>query len=124
MNIKIELFKACIFMLIGAFLCAHFMPNSTPPPPQVAQEQKSECKIRVVKETKPDGSIKESFDVVADQNQKQEIKLPTNSKPSYGIAAYSDKSIGAELRLGSLPLFLVVESNFSSQNKVGIKLEF
>lgn len=30
MNIKIELFKSCIFMLIGAFICARFMPQSKP----------------------------------------------------------------------------------------------
>ena len=125
MNIKIEILKACIFMLIGAFLCKHFNPSPKPQEPKIEQKQSSKCIATIKKITKPDGSIDEVTEFLSENSQDQKIKSQ-DSKPvhQYGIGLFNDKSLMVEARIGSMPLFLMGEGNLKGEAKLGLKIEF
>lgn len=120
MNLKLELFKGLVFLVIGAFLGYHFKPNDKP---QVAQEQQAQCKASIIKVTEPDGTVKEETSFESDVSQKQ-APPKVQLLPNYGVGIYNDKSLQVEARLGSMPLFLMGEGNLKGETKIGLKFEF
>jgi hypothetical protein len=74
-NLKLELLKACIFILIGAYLCKRFQPETSPNQPVISQKQEQQCKVIIKKVTKPDGTINEVTEILSSQSQKQEVKI-------------------------------------------------
>lgn len=86
MNLKIELFKGCIFILIGAYLCARFMP--TPKPEVVVkQEQSQKCVAKFIKRQNPDGSKDEIMEFLAESSQKTAVILPKSKNDLLGLSA-------------------------------------
>lgn len=126
-NLKLELFKACIFMLIGAFLCKQFEPKQEVK--EVSQSQESECKVIVKKVTKPDGTIDEVTEFLAKNSQKQVIKVKKNKylaglKYEYD---FKDQQKAYELSLGRKVtdnLSLVFSYNTKQVAGIGVMVEF
>lgn len=84
MNLKIELFKAFAFILVGAFLWARFQPKNKPQEVAQVQQQQQECKVIVKKVTRPDGTVDEVTEFLAKNQQKQEQKIEPK-KNVYGL---------------------------------------
>lgn len=126
MNLSLELAKSCIFMLIGAFLCDHFMPEKKQDqPPIITQKQESKCMVTLKKEIKPDGSIDEVAQFLADSSQEQKVATQPEIKAhKYGLGLYNDKTMFVEARIGSMPLLLIGESNIKGEARIGLKIEF
>jgi hypothetical protein len=78
---KIEIAKACIFILIGAYLFNRFSPEPKLPEVKVVQEQAAKCKAVVKKETKPDGTKTEEVVFESDVSQKQEVVIMPKADP-------------------------------------------
>jgi len=82
MNLKIELLKGLVFMLIGAFLVKHFSPSpKAPEAPAMTQSQSQACKAVSTKITDKNGKVTESvsFEAVSAQDQ----KIAANKKPEF-----------------------------------------
>lgn len=73
MNLTIELSKACIFILIGAFLCKHFSKDTKVDQPNVVQIQKAECIAKITRTVSKDGSKVEVSEVVSNSDQLQSV---------------------------------------------------
>lgn len=86
MNLSLELFKACIFMLIGAYLCKQFEPK--PEAPKALQAQV--CKASIKKRTNPDGSIDEVTEFLASQSQSSGEQV---AKKKNGVGLFRDELI-------------------------------
>lgn len=91
MNLKIEALKACIFILIGAFLCNKYAPK---PAPEVIvkQEQNSKCKAVITKRQNADGSIDEVTEFLSENSQKSELKVE-QAKSKKNSLFYYDKEL-------------------------------
>jgi hypothetical protein len=76
---KLEILKGCIFILIGAYLCKRFLPDSSPNQPVVSQSQSQDCKIVIKKEIKPDGTVSRTTELFSSQASNQVVK-PLNVK--------------------------------------------
>lgn len=86
MNLKLELSKACIFILIGAFLFSHFKKDPKPLDlPAVAQNQSQACKAVSTKVTDKNGKVTESVSFEAVSNQEQKISV--SQKPEFNHSA-------------------------------------
>lgn len=96
MNLKIELFKGCIFILIGAYLFSRFQPDPKLPEVKVVQEQAAKCKAVVRKETKPDGTKTEEVVFESDVSQKQEVVILPKTDP-YRIYLGAGTDLKAQL---------------------------
>lgn len=102
MNLKIELLKGCIFILIGAYLCARFMPEPKPEVKyvQVEKEQKSG---KITKRTivKPDGT--QQIDEVNEYLSNRSSDVSISQKPAVKkhmvaiIPKYNFKSNSSDL---------------------------
>ena len=68
-------------MLIGAYLCARFMPEPKLPEVKVVQAQAAKCKAVARKETKPDGTKTEEIVFESEVAQKQEVVLVPKLDP-------------------------------------------
>ena len=110
MNLKLSALFAllCIGVGIYAGKCIYDKPRE----PQII----TKTQTKIVKVTKPNGEIIETTESKQDQKP-QELK-------KYGIGIYHDKSAFAEARLGNLPLFLMIQSDFKADHRLGIKYEF
>lgn len=81
-SLPIELLKACILMLAGAYLFARFSPSKPPSPDvKIVQEQAAKCKAVARKETKPDGTKTEEIVFESEVAQKQEVLLGPKLDP-------------------------------------------
>ena len=80
-------------MLIGAFLCARFMPNPKPdvPPIAIKQDQSAKCIASLKKHTNADGSVDESFDFQGESKQSQELVLPIKPEFNHSISLLNDE---------------------------------
>jgi hypothetical protein len=109
MNLKIEALKACIFMLIGAFLFSNYAPKPEPPKlPEVKQEQQQACKATISKRTNPDGSIDEVAEFLATNSQSQALKAKTDNTPKpklNGFGAFEDELLLKRKVLQNVQLF-------------------
>jgi hypothetical protein len=93
---KLEILKGCIFILVGAYLCARFMPEPSSNQPVVSQSQSQDCKIVVKKEIKPDGSVSETTELFSSQASNQVVKPQSDKKHSISYIPkynFNDKSL-------------------------------
>lgn len=116
MSLKVNGTIGVISLCVGLGLGYKLFANHAPLEPQIIT--KTDVKTKIVKVTDPSGKVTETTE--------QESKI--DSKPlqlkKYGVGVYHDKSAFAEARLGNLPLFLIIQSDFKDDHKIGIKLEF
>lgn len=125
---KIEILKACIFMLIGAYLCARFMPDK---PAQVITqievkevEKKSGTITRKIIE-KTDGTkqIDEVETYLSDRSsESKRIDIPTDKKTTWAIIpkySFQDNrgSVAASYSYNNLGVFI------SSDKQIGLVLQ-
>jgi hypothetical protein len=126
---KIEIVKACIFILIGAYLCARFMPVDKVEP-VVTQSQGQECKVIVKKVTKPDGTIDEVTEFLSSQSQKQEVKAKPRKlyglglKREYDFKQQKDAYEASISRSVSDSLDVVFSYNSEQVAGVGVVVRF
>lgn len=127
MNLKLEVAKACIFMLIGAFLCKTLLPSPKPQEAaKVQQEQKQDCKVIVKKIVKPDGTVSEETSVVASSSQKQEVvaEKPKDKKHSAILLkdqlSYSYKYIDTKI----VALSPILQYRKDNSFHLGVKIDF
>ena len=127
-SLWIELAKACIFMLIGAFLCSHFKTSDEPATlPAIAQQQASKCFVKKSSVIAPDGTKTESLEFQAESQQAQEIKPTSNSSMGLGIALFSSKAIQLRYELNknfSLIGRLQDLTDIKSTKELGIEIRF
>lgn len=122
MNIKIELFKACIFMLIGAYLCKQFEPKLEPQSPKIEQSQK--CVAIVKKVTAKDGTVTESTEIASESKQ---AVSPAKQSDSFNVFMGVESDKKATLDLSSGRLMVGVASDFKNDHVFSLKyklLEF
>lgn len=133
MNIKNELIKVCIFMLLGAYLCTVFIKKDVKQPEITQkQEQKQDCKVIVKKITKPDGSVDEITEFLASSEQKQEQKVEPKKVNKYFVGLsreynFKNQKEGYELHLGrkitdNLGVFFSYNSEQTAG--LGVRLDF
>lgn len=128
MNLKIEALKACIFILIGAYLFSRFQPESNSNQPVISQkqEQSSNCKAVVKTVTAKDGTKTEEMSFEAASEQKQELlaEKPKEKKHSVLLlkdqASYSYKYIQTKV----LDLSPLVQARKDQSVHLGIKIDF
>ena len=93
MNLSLELFKGCIFMLIGAYLCALYAPKPEAPKAEIKQEQAAKCKATITKRQNADGSKDEITEFLAENTQKQEVKIESKPVKKNGLGLFKDELI-------------------------------
>ena len=78
---KIEILKGCIFILIGAYLCARFMPEPSPEIKYIKQEVEVKSG-KVIKRTqlKPDGT--HQIDEVHEYLSNRQSNVSVSQKPA------------------------------------------
>lgn len=93
MNLKLEALKACIFVLIGAFLCNQFSPKPEAPKAEIKQEQSAKCKASIIKRENKDGSKDEIISFDSESAQKQEVKIESKPVKKNGLGLFKDQLI-------------------------------
>ena len=108
----------------GYYICYRFFPKEEQPIAVELIETREVCKATITKKTNKDGSVDEITEFLASRDEK-EIAKPQSKidLKNYGVGIYHDKTIMGEVRLGSMPLFLMGETNFKDY-RIGIKFEF
>lgn len=101
MSLKLELLKGLVFMVIGAYLAANYSPK---PPAVVLPVQKAICKAVIKKTIKPDGTVDEVTEFLAESSQKQSAVKPEPGDNLFFIA--DQKSVESLIRLDHLLLGL------------------
>jgi hypothetical protein len=128
---KIEILKACIFILIGAYLCKRFQPETSSNQPVISQvevkeiEKKSGTVVRKIVE-KPDGTkqIDEVETYLSDKsNESKRIEIPADKKTTWAIIpkySFQDQrgSVAASYSYNNLGILI------SSDKQIGLVLKF
>lgn len=104
MDLKTELFKDAIILLIGAllgaFIFSKFAPKPLHPVPP-SQSQSAKCTASIKKHTNPDGSSDESLDLSGQAEQSQKpANAPIAPQNYLAIGGYMDSSFKGGSSLG------------------------
>lgn len=112
-NLKLELFKACIFILIGVFLCKQFapQPKSSSNQPEISQVQMSDCQVIVKKVTKPDGSVDEVTEFLSSSKQKQEVSQKQDKSLSVLLGVATNKKAALEINYNKFSYEVLTDFN-------------
>jgi Holliday junction resolvase-like predicted endonuclease len=124
---KIEILKALISAVIGAFIYAQFAekPQSSSNQPQVSQLQQQDCQVIVKKVIKPNGEIDEITQFLASNRQKQEIKPVKTNKNSFDLGLTSNKKAALELNINKWSYEVLTDFNKDHTHIIKYKvLEF
>jgi hypothetical protein len=124
---KIEILKALISAVIGAFIYAQFAekPQSSSNQPQVSQLQSQDCQVIVKKVTRPDGSVDEITEFLSSQRQKQEIKPESKKQFSLDLGIASNKKAALELQYNKFSYEVLTDFNKDHTHIIKYKvLEF
>jgi hypothetical protein len=125
MNLKLELFKGCIFMLMGAYLCMRFSPSPEQSKPEVSQVQMQDCQVVVKKVTKPDGSVDEITQFLSSSKQSQQVKPESKKSLSLDVGLASSKKAAIELQYNKFSYEVLTDFNKDHTHIIKYKvLEF
>lgn len=130
-KLVVELLKACIFILVGAYLFSKFSPApKQQEQAKIAQDQRQKCEVVVRKITKPDGSVVETTKIEAEASQSQKVEVNSSGqKAKYAIGLSGLKSIESvspSARLGNLPLWIGADVSVRDlkDSKLQLRMEF
>ena len=124
---KIEILKALISAVIGAFIYAQFAdkPQSSSNQPEVSQLQSQDCQVIVKKVTKPDGSVDEITEFLSSQRQKQEVKPESKKQFSLDLGIASNKKAALGLQYNKFSYEVLTDFNKDHAHIIKYKvLEF
>lgn len=105
MNLKFEALKACMFILIGAFLCSRFLPKPEPQKAESKQEKVAKCKATIIKRENADGSKDEITEFLAESSQKQEVKSESKQVKKNGVGLFKDEVLYKRKVIEDIKLF-------------------
>ena len=125
-NIKLEVLKAALYLLIGAYLGVKFSPNQPPTnPTQPSISSNSKCVATIKKHTNSDGTIDEVTEFLASHDTK--IQPPKLQKLGLGISLFTDRSFQVRYELTnhlSIVGKLQEVNKLDSRKDIGIEYNF